>query len=86
VAHASRRTRSETTRVPWGYAAGGGLVIAAAIVAVIALWMSSPPGSRAISLGSAAPLITLPATTGSELGLAQLRGSKVVLYFYEGAG
>jgi len=82
VAHASRRTRSETTRVPWGYAAGGGLVI----VAVIALWMSSPPGSRAISLGSAAPLITLPATTGSELGLAQLRGSKVVLYFYEGAG
>ena len=82
MAHASRRTRSETTRVPWGYAAGGGLVI----VAVIALWMSSPPGSRAISLGSAAPLITLPATTGSELGLAQLRGSKVVLYFYEGAG
>jgi hypothetical protein len=61
------------------------LVLMVAVLAVIALWTSSQPRSGALPVGSATPSITLPATTG-EFTLAQLRGSKVVLYFYEGAG
>jgi peroxiredoxin len=56
-----------------------------AVLAVVALWTSSQPRSGALPVGSATPSITLPATTG-EFTLARLRGSKVVLYFYEGAG
>jgi len=63
----------------------GGGVLVAAIVAVIALWMSSQPRSGAIALGSRAPSFALPATTGGEVALSQLHGSKIVVYFYEGA-
>jgi hypothetical protein len=61
------------------------LVLMVAVLAVIALWTSSQPRSGAVPIGSATPSITLPATTGA-FTLARLRGSKVVLYFYEGAG
>ena len=54
------------------------------VLAVIALWTPSQPRSGALPVGSTTPSITLQATTG-EFTLVRLRGSKVVLYFYEGA-
>lgn len=36
----------------------------------------------ALAAGTMAPDFRLPSTTGSEIGLSDLRGKKVVLYFY----
>lgn len=43
-------------------------------------------GSAGLAVGAPVPTIALPATMGGMLSLDQLRGSKVVVYFYEGAG
>ena len=85
MAHADRRRHRKRTKTQWVYFTVATLVLMVAVLAVIALWTSSQPRSGAVPIGSATPSITLPATTG-EFTLAQLRGSKVVLYFYEGAG
>jgi len=67
-----------------------GLIGAAAVLVVAGLvWiLRSTPSSGGSPLGSGteAPSIAEPATTGQVLSLQQLRGSKVVVYFYEGAG
>lgn len=85
MTHLGRRKKGR--RMPPGvYAAGAGLALAAAVMVAIVLWTSPQPRSGGIALGAAAPSIALPATSGGQLTLAQLRGSKVVLYFYEGAG
>lgn len=84
MARVGRRKRSKQTRLPWGYLIGGAVLVAA-IVAVLALWTSSQPRSGAIALETPAPSFALPATTGGALTLSQLRGSKIVVYFYEGA-
>lgn len=86
MAHAGRRTRDRKRWMPWAYVAGGGVLLAAAVAATVVLWTPPPLRSGATPLGSAAPSIALPATTGGTLALSQLRGSKVVLYSYEGAG
>ena len=85
MAHADRRRHRKRTRTQWVYFAAA-LALTIAVLAVIALWTSSQPRSGALPVGSATPSITLPATTGGGFTLAWLRGSKVVLYFYEGAG
>ena len=84
MAHTGKRRRRNQIRTPWSYVVVVG-VIAGAILIAVALWTSSQARSGAIALGAAAPSFALPATTGGELALSQLRGSKVVVYFYEGA-
>jgi hypothetical protein len=72
--------------IPW---LGAGAVIAVVIL-VAAFVLSSRLGSSSsqlgAALGGAAPSNGQPATTGQTLSLAQLRGSKVVVYFYEESG
>jgi hypothetical protein len=72
--------------LPW---LGAGVVIAVVIL-VAAFVMSSRLGSSSsqsgAALGATAPSNGQPATTGQTLSLTQLRGSKVVVYFYEESG
>jgi len=44
------------------------------------------PAGSGVATGAEAPSIAQPATGGQMLSLQQLRGSKVVVYFYEGFG
>ena len=46
----------------------------------------SGAGGRGLPVGAAAPSIPLQSTNGTSLSLDQLRGSKVVVYFYESSG
>jgi hypothetical protein len=80
------RSSGLSRALPW---LGAGAVIAAVIViATFALsnhlGASSPPSG--VALGATAPSGGQPATTGQTLSLTQLRGSKVVVYFYEESG
>jgi len=62
---------------------------AAGLLAVAALiWIvkGSQPAGSGVATGAEAPSIAQPSTSGQTLSLQQLRGSKVVVYFYEGAG
>jgi len=85
VAHADRRRHRKKSRTQWVYLAVTAFALTVGVLAVIALWTPSQPRSGALPVGSTTPSITLQATTG-EFTLVRLRGSKVVLYFYEGAG
>ncbi|MBA5723872.1 peroxiredoxin [Candidatus Liberibacter sp.] len=38
--------------------------------------------NQSVDIGFQAPDFTLPSTTGSDISLSKLRGSKVILYFY----
>jgi hypothetical protein len=63
-------------------------VIAAALVAAYVAFnhLAGPGSSSGVTLGATAPSGGQPATTGQTLSLTQLRGSKVVVYFYEESG
>ena len=86
---ASRAHRRSGKRWLWGIGAS---------LAVLGLgWLafqglSSPTSGPArgagsgLTMGMAAPALALPSTTAGNLSLTQYHGSKVVLYFYEGAG
>ena len=52
------------------------------------IWIlkGTQPAGSGVATGAEAPSIAQPATSGQTLSLQQLRGSKVVVYFYEGAG
>ena len=71
--------------LPW---LGAAVVIAAALVAAfVAFYHPAGSGSSSgVALGATAPSSGQPATTGQTLSLTQLRGSKVVVYFYEELG
>jgi peroxiredoxin Q/BCP len=55
---------------------------ASALVVGAALGGVFPRGARAVDIGQRAPDFTLPATTGGQIGLAQLRGKPVLIEFY----
>jgi len=52
------------------------------------IWIlkGTQPAGSGVATGAEAPSIAQPATSGQTLSLQQLRGSKVVVYFYEGSG
>jgi hypothetical protein len=60
------------------------------VILVVAFVLSSRLGSSSsqsgVALGATAPSSGQPATIGQTLSLTQLRGSKVVVYFYEESG
>ncbi len=62
----------------------GGLTVV--VVGLIALVGFHPGTASNSDGGQPATDQTSFATTGGEMSLANLKGSKVVLYFYEGAG
>lgn len=76
----------------WPYAIVGGVLIAIAAF-LVATHNGGPPASgsasgseRGLKVGTAAPSDMLQATSGSPISLSQMKGSKVVVYFYEGSG
>jgi len=52
------------------------------------IWIvkGTQPAGSGVATGTEAPSIAQPSTSGQTLSLQQLRGSKVVVYFYEGSG
>ncbi len=60
-----------------------GLIVLAGLVWIL---KGNQPAGSGVATGAEAPSIAQPATSGQTLSLQQLRGSKVVVYFYEGAG
>lgn len=87
---ADRRARRVQRGVPWGLAiVAGALLLLGFGFALAQLSARRAPqtaASAGLAVGTPTPAIALPATTGATLALGQLRGSKVVVYFYEGAG
>jgi cytochrome oxidase Cu insertion factor (SCO1/SenC/PrrC family) len=89
-----RRARVATNSFSWWpYALSG-----AVLVAIIAFLVVSHSGStsrsstvgsggdRGLLVGAAVPVMSLESTDGTAISLDQLRGSKIVLYFYESSG
>jgi peroxiredoxin len=80
-----------STRRSWKLVALIGLFVASVVGGGVLLTQSRNGGPTAATTAAAADEIAaaerlaLPSTTGTDLRLEQLRGSKVVLYFYEGS-
>jgi peroxiredoxin len=73
---------------PWGRILGvAGLVLLVIGVLVWLTQQSPAPADAQALVGKSAPAATLPlpSSQGRSLALAQYRGKKVVLYFYEGS-
>lgn len=73
----------------WPYAiAAAAIVLVVAFIAVMRLGQT-PVGSQGVSgerlaVGSSVPTDSVPSSSGDMVSLADFRGSKVVVYFYEG--
>ena len=67
----------------WGLVGIAGLLVLAGLIWIL---KGTQPAGSGVATGAAVPSIAEPATSGEMLSLQQLRGSKVVVYFYEGAG
>ena len=93
------RTKATPKRSPvrstsgnwWPYAIAGGLVVlVAAFVAVTQLGNTGSGGAggagNGLAVGSAVPGDSVPSSSGSTVSLTDFRGSKVVVYFFEGGG
>ena len=71
----------------WPYAiAGGVVVLVAAFVAVTQLGHPASEGNEGggLAVGSPVPTDSVPSSDGRTVSLSDFRGSKVVVYFYEG--
>ncbi len=87
----SKQKRSpvrSTSRGWWPYAIVGGLVVlVAAFVAVTQLGHAgSGNAGGGLAVGSPVPTDSVPASDGRIVSLNDFRGSKLVVYFYEGGG
>jgi len=60
-----------------------GLVVLAGLIWIV---KGTQPAGSGLATGAEAPSVAQPATSGQTLSLQQFRGSKVVVYFYEGFG
>ena len=93
----SGRTKSKPMRPPvrspygqwWPYAiAGGVVVLVAAFVAVTQFGHAGSGGgggaSGGLAVGSPVPTDAVPSSDGRTVSLTDFRGSKLVVYFYEG--
>ena len=90
---ASRRVPPRHRVRTWALSVIGILLFGVAAWAVVNSAHYTPQTSVASSgnshqdlVGMPAPSIPLPSTSGGPISLEQYRGSKVVVYFYEGAG
>src|SRR6266851_4182111 len=92
----SGRTKSKPRRSPvrstsgkwWPYAIAGVVVLVAAFVAVTQLGHAGSGGgggaSGGLAVGSPVPTDSVPSSDGRTVSLTDFRGSKLVVYFYEG--
>ena len=84
-----RSPQRSTSRNWWPYAIGGGVVVlVAAFVGVTQLGRAGTGSAgvegSGLAVGASAPTDAVPSSTGHNVSLADFRGSKVVVYFYEG--
>ena len=78
----AKNVRRNPIHLRWWLGALSVVVVVGAFALVASL-----PGTTSGSEGGQPASDQMPfATTGGEMSLADLKGSKVVLYFYEGAG
>lgn len=75
----------------WVYLIPAGVLVA--VVAFVAVnldrtssMLPTSTGQGGLPIGAIVPANSLSATTGGSMSLDNLRGSKVVVYFYEGGG
>lgn len=94
-ARAARRSPRSKAFSWWPYAIVAGILVAVAAFFVATHGTGSPQsssslgrttGERGLPVGAVVPSQPLPSTAGSSISLDQMRGSKVVVYFYEGGG
>jgi len=89
------RPKSKSKRPPvrrtsgswWQYGIAGGIVVlVAAFVAVTQLGHPASGGNEGggLAVGSPVPTDSVPSSDGRTVSLSDFRGSKVVVYFYEG--
>lgn len=89
MARAKSKARGKRRSFPLSLAMTAGLAALGFGFAVAQLSAPRPPeavGSAVLAIGASAPTVALPATTGGTLSLDRLRGTKIVVYFYEGGG
>ena len=79
--HRMALAKKHRSRLRAGIIAAGALV--AGLLVTLALLQGAPTSSTSTD---AAPVFTLPSTSGQSVSLEQFRGHPVVLYFNEGAG
>ena len=79
----------------WPYALAAGVLVATvAFLIVNHFGANSPTGAgpggvvnqRGLPVGAVVPAVPLRSTEGTTISLDQLKGSKVVVYFYESSG
>ncbi|MDQ6880103.1 MAG: redoxin domain-containing protein [Candidatus Dormibacteraeota bacterium] len=94
----SKASGSKPSRLPivreglswWPYALAGAVLVAVIVFAIAS--RAGPTagtttiGARGLPVGAAVPSMSLQSTDGADVSLDQLKGSKIVLYFYEGGG
>jgi cytochrome oxidase Cu insertion factor (SCO1/SenC/PrrC family) len=85
------RRRSKT--FPWWPSAIGAAVLLAVAAFLLVTRIGGSAGSgpgapreRGLPVGAQVPPQKLQSTDGTSVSLDQMRGSKVVVYFYEGGG
>src|SRR5712691_8132058 len=86
-----RRPVRSTSGNWWPYAiAGGVVVLVGAFLAVTQLGHAGPVGAGGgaggLAVGSPVPIDSVPSSSGRMVSIADFRGSKVVVYFFEGGG
>lgn len=87
-----RHRRTDNTS-RWLLAVGAAVGVLAIGWWALQAWPKAPSDAtanigsdRTISIGAQAPMIALPSTSGREVSLDEYRGSRLVVYFYEGVG
>lgn len=77
-----------TSRSWWPFAVVGVVVVlVAAFVAVTQLGHAGSGGvGNGLAVGSPVPTDSVPSSDGRTVSLTDFRGSRVVVYFYEGGG
>jgi len=80
----------------WPYAVLGAVLVAIVAFVIVTRNGSMSPSApgltgqsaaeRGLAVGAPAPVMSLQSTDGIAISLDQLKGSKVVVYFYEGGG
>ena len=86
-----RRSVRSTANNWWPYAIAAGVVILVVAFVLVIRQGPTPTGGSGVSgaglaVGSPVPTDSVPSSSGGMTSLGDFRGSKVVVYFYEGGG
>ena len=73
----------------WSFVIVGGVLVAVVAFVLLSGGRGAPPGGQrageqGLPVGAAAPAVALASSDGRTVSLDQMRGSRLVVYFYEG--